>query len=161
MVLTGALHDFDDVRKNGWVDVDGFERFLHGDDLLRGGHLFNDVFVLSSQLSSGEDRLLLSTVRIAHAHLHEETVHLSLWKRVGSFLFNGVLSGDNNKRCRQFVGDSFDGHLLFFHGFKQGCLGLWRGTVDFVSEENVGKQRTGTELEFTGLLVVHVGPHDV
>ncbi len=59
------------------------------------------------------------------------------------------------------MGDSFNGHLLLFHGFQQSCLRLWRGSVDLVSEKNVGEQRTCTELEFSCLLVVHVGPHDV
>ena len=147
MVLTGALHDFDDVGENGWVDVDRFEGFLHGDDLLWRGDLFDHVLVLSSQLASSENGFLLGPVGVAHAHLHQESVHLGFWKRIGSFLLDGVLRGQHNERCREFVGDSLNGHLLLFHGFKQSCLGLGRCTVDFVSQENVREQGSSTEFE--------------
>ena len=86
---------------------------------------------------------------------------MSLGERVGSFLLDGVLGGQHHERCWEFVGDAFDGHLLFFHGLKQGRLGLRRSTVDLVSQEDVGEQGSRTEFEIARLLVVHVGPHDV
>ena len=57
--------------------------------------------------------------------------------------------------------NSLDGDLLFFHGFKQSRLGFWRCTVDFVCEKDVREKRACAQFEFTGLLVVHVRPHDV
>ena len=86
---------------------------------------------------------------------------MSLGERIGSFLFDGVLGGQHHEWGWKFVGDALDGHLLFFHRLKQGSLGLGRGTVDLVRQQDVGEQRSSTELEIAGLLIVHVGPHDV
>ena len=57
--------------------------------------------------------------------------------------------------------DRTDGHLLLLHGLKQCGLGLWRCTVDLVSEEEIAKQWTWFEREFTFLGVVDVGTGDV
>ena len=59
------------------------------------------------------------------------------------------------------MGDTLNGHLLFFHGFQQRSLRLGWGTVDFVRKENVGEQRAGSEFELAGFLVVHVRSHEV
>ena len=141
--------------------MNAFQRTLHGDDLLWFGDLSHLVVVFPAHLSAGENRFFLGAVGIAHAHLHEKSIHLSLRQGVGSFLLDGVLSGQHHERCWKLVGDAFDGHLLFFHGFKQGRLRLGWRTVDLVGKEDVGEQWPGPEFEVPGLLVVHVGPHDV
>lgn len=41
----------------------------------------------------------------------------------------------------------FDSDLLLFHRFQQCTLGSWRSAVDFVSQNQLGKDRTGMKLK--------------
>ena len=59
------------------------------------------------------------------------------------------------------MSDCSDSHLLLLHSLKQSSLGLWRSTVDLVSEEEIAEQWTGFERKFTFLGVVDVGTGDV
>ena len=161
MVFSSALNDFNDVCKNCWINMDCLQCLLHCNNLLWRSDLFDVVSILSTQLTASKNCFFFSTVWVTHTQLHEETVHLRFWKRICSFLFDWVLSCKNNERSRKFVRDTFDGHLLLFHCFKQSSLGLWRSTVNLVSKKNIREQWTCTQLEFTRLLVVHVGSHDV
>ena len=55
--------------------------------------------------------------RVPHGETHHETVELGLRKRVGSFMLDGVLCGDDDKRRSQGPRHPVDGHLAFLHGF--------------------------------------------
>ena len=56
-----------------------------------------------------------------------------------------------------------DGHDLLLHGFEQSRLSLGRGAVDLVSQDDVGEDRAGLELEDAPLGPVqqHGGAQDV
>jgi hypothetical protein len=40
---------------------------------------------------------------------------------------------------------------VFFHGFEQRALRLWRGAVDLVGENQLREDRAGLELELAGI----------
>ena len=56
------------------------------------------------------------------------------------------------------VGYTVDGDLSLFHCFQQRGLGLRRGAVDLVGEDELGDDGTGPVFEATGLLVEDVDP---
>ena len=53
----------------------------------------------------------------------------------------------------QRVRHAVDGDLLLFHRLEQGGLGLGRGAVDLVGQDDLGHDRARPELELVGLLV--------
>src|SRR5690606_6887556 len=68
-------------------------------------------------------------------------------KRVGPRLLYGVLGGDDQKWIRERMVLSSIGHGFFLHGFQQRRLGLWRRPVDFICQDQVGKEGAPVELE--------------
>lgn len=64
-------------------------------------------------------------------------------------------------RGRGAGGGAVDRDLAFLHGFEEGGLGLGRGAVDLVREEQVGEDRAGLERELSGACVVDEGARDV
>ena len=77
-----------------------------------------------------------------------ETVELSFGQRVSAFLFDWVLSGENEKWRGQRVGLAEDRDLVFLHRFEHGRLRFGGRAVDFIGEHHVGKDRAFDELEF-------------
>ena len=65
-------------------------------------------------------------------------------------MFHGILRGNHQEWLGQRIGVHIYRDLAFIHCFQQRRLGLGRGAVDLVSEENVGEDRAAFELE--GLL---------
>jgi hypothetical protein len=54
-----------------------------------------------------------------------------------------------------------DGHVALLHALQQARLGLRRGAVDLVDQDDVGEDRPRMELEAALALVVDVGADDV
>ena len=52
VVLTGPVYQLDDVREDGGVDVNGFERLLHRNDLFRRSDLLDIVVVLTAKFAA-------------------------------------------------------------------------------------------------------------
>ena len=117
-------------------------------------------------LMDPQDIDLLGQLGIGHQHLHHEAVELRLGQRIGPFLLDGVLRGEDREYARQRIRGPIDGHLPFLHGLQQGRLGLGRGSVDFIGQEELGEDRARAKLE--GLLLRiedayahNVGRHEV
>ena len=91
----------------------------------------------------------------------QEPVQLRFRKRIGAVMFDGVLRGQHHERLRELVGVVVHGHLRFVHGFEQRRLRLRRGAVDFVRQNDVGKNRAGLEIKPLLDLVEHAGAHHV
>ncbi len=100
-------------------------------------------------------------VGVANLHSHHETVELRLGKVVGSVELDGVLGSDNDERIGHRVRHTIDGYLMFFHDLKQRRLGLGRGAVDLIAEDDVGKNGAWVELELVLLHVVDLHAGDV
>jgi hypothetical protein len=73
-----------------------------------------------------ENLLLLLTRRVADVQLEHEAVHLRFRQRIGAFLLDRVLRGEDEERLLQLVGRSADGDLLLLHRFEQCGLYLRR-----------------------------------
>ncbi len=77
------------------------------------------------------------------------------------FVFDRVLGGEHQERLGQAQGLAFERHLSLLHGFEQGGLGLGRGAVDLIREQNVGEDRTLAQFEFIFRAVENVTAGDV
>ena len=74
-------------------------------------------------------------------HLEHEAVELRLGQLVGALLLERVHRGEHEERVRQFVGLVAEGDLALLHGLEQGALHFGRGAVDFVGQNEIGKNR--------------------
>ena len=60
-------------------------------------------------------------------------------------------SGNDDEGFWQFVCGAINGNATLAHCLKQGGLGPWRRSIDFICEHDVGKNRTRAEFEITGV----------
>ena len=88
-----------------------------------------------------EDRQFLFLAGVGQLQLEHEAVDLGLGQRIGAFLLDGVLRGQDQERLLQRVAGVADGDLLLLHGLQQGALHLGRGAVDLVGQDQVGEDR--------------------
>ena len=103
---------------------------------------------------------------IADRHAQQEAVELRLGQRIGALVLDRVLRCEHEERAGRAAGLALGGHLALLHRLEQRRLGLRRGAVDLVGEQQVGEDRAGPELEVGLALVVdrragHVGRHQV
>ena len=121
------------------------------DELLEGENLVSREYLghLGIAVDGGlTDNLhLLVEGWIVESDIEHETVELCLGKRIGAFLLDGVLRGEDKEGVRQRVGSARDCDAMFLHSLEQSRLGLGRGTVDFVGKDDAGEDRPLDELE--------------
>ena len=86
-------------------------------------------------------------------------------QRIGAFLFDGVLGGQDEERDGQRIGAPRGGDLPFLHGLEEGRLGLGRRAVHLVGQQNVGEHGSVGENEpsfpIDGVFLEDVGAGDV
>ena len=108
---------------------------------------------------------LFLALRIVDHHHEHEAVELGFGQRISPFLLDGVLRGQHEERVGQVERLPAGGHLVFLHRLEQGGLGLGRGAVDFVGQQQVGENRPLQELKSPAagirVFLEHVGAGDV
>jgi hypothetical protein len=90
-----------------------------------------------------------------------EPVPLRLREGIGALHLDRVLRGDHHERGLQPVGGPVDGDLTLLHAFQQRGLGLRRGPVDLVADDEVREDRSRLELEVAAFLVIGVDSGDI
>lgn len=100
-------------------------------------------------------------VGVAQRKADEEAVELRLWQRVSARHVDGVLRSQHGERCWQRQGLPVQRDLPLLHAFEQGRLGARVGTIDLVSQHDVGKDGAGAQREAAVLGVVDRPAHDV
>ena len=111
-----------------------------------------------------EDLVQIVRVGVFHMELEQEAVELRLRQRIGALHFDGILGGENQERPWHRMLHPGHRGMAFLHGLEQGTLGLGRGPVDFVRQDDIGKNGSPLELEaFAAMFVFHdeVGADDV
>ena len=98
---------------------------------------------------------------VADGGLHEEAVQLGLGQRVGAGLLDGVLGRDDHEGLGRGAAHAVDRHLGFFHDLQERGLGLGRGAVDLVGQDDLREDGAGVEDPLARLLVEHVDARDV
>ena len=84
--------------------------------------------------------------RLLHGQFEQEPVHLCLGQRVGALQVHGVLRREHEERLSQRPGLTAHRHPPFLHRLEHRRLGLGRGAVDLVGQQNVGEDRAGLKL---------------
>ena len=162
----GGLHQADGVVEHrlGHGHVTG--ELTEGGEVVAGG----DGVGLGQLVARGpgDDLLQFFGGGEGHQHLEEEAVELGFGQGIGPLHLQGVLGGEDEEGDGQAAGDAGHGGLLLLHGLQQGALGLGRGAVDLVGQDDVGEDRAGLEAELPPALAVgedvgadHVGGHQV
>ena len=148
-----GAHEADDVFGHAGVDVDLADRVLHLPELLDGAHDLELVDRVAPLLLV-EDDDLLDRLGIAELDAEHEAVELGLGQGEGALVLDGVLGGDDQERLGHRPGRPVDRRLLLLHALEEGALGLGRGPVDLVGQDDLGHDRARPELELLVLLVV-------
>ena len=102
--------------------------------------------------------------RVAHEKFVKEAVELCFGQRVGAFLIDWVLRCQDKERQVKFSNLATDRDAAFLHGFQHRRLGLWGGPVDFISQNQVGKNRPVLKLKSPFSIVGfvhHVGAQNI
>ncbi len=141
----GFADDSHGVVVEMFGDRDAANELLEGDD-------FFSVKELHEFLADGSgggpcNFLFLGSGGVADFDEEHEAVKLGFRERVGAFLFDGILCGEDEKWCLKGVGVAEDGDFIFLHGLEHGRLGFCWRAVDFVSEDDVCEDRAFDELE--------------
>ncbi len=95
----------------------------------------------------GEHPDLVVPRRQRHGEFQQEAVELRFGQRVGAFVLDRVLGGDDRERYRQPPRCSVDADLVFLHRLQERGLSLGRRPVDFVGKQQVGEHRPFPEGE--------------
>ena len=158
--MPGGEHDGEEIVHQAVFHPDLFRLRLKIDDMLRAQYRLNFVGRVQ-QLGAIQHFLFLIRSRVADAKSHQESVELRFGKREGAVIFRRVLCGDDHKRLLERIGLVVDGNLGFAHRFEEAALSLRRGAVDFVGQDNVGKQWARHELKRLFLAVEHGNADDI
>ena len=84
------------------------------------------------------DRFMLR-LRIAEPDPEHEPVELGLRQSERALVLDGVLGGDDQERVGHRVGDAVDRRLPLLHALQERGLGLGRGSVDLVGEDDLAE----------------------
>ena len=87
------------------------------------------------------DPPLLLGLGIGDEDLEQEPVELGLGQGIGPLLLDRVLRGQHEERVGQGMAAAAGGDLPLLHRLEQGGLGLGRGAVDLVGQDQVGEDR--------------------
>ena len=150
----------DDVARDALVDVDTPRRHDRVDEL---GPARDGTESVERGLGRllGEHPRLVAERRIPDRHPHGEAVELRLGQRVGALVLDRVLGRDHEERAVEHVRRPVDGDLRLLHRLEEGGLGLRRGAVDLVDEQDVGEDRARPEAERAALAIEDVDPGHV
>ena len=108
-----------------------------------------------------EDGDLGVASRQRHVQLEQEAVQLGFGQLVGALVFDRVLGRGDDERVGQRPGFAVHGDLTLLHRLQQRGLGLRRGAVDLVGQQQIGEHRTRPERERGGARVVDQRAGDV
>jgi hypothetical protein len=138
-------------------------QFLRAANLLPGHHRLNVGRV--ARRGAIENRLQFVARRVVDHQLEQEAIELGLGQRVGALLLDGILRGQDEERFFQLIVRAAGGDGMFLHRLQHGRLGLGRGPVDFVGQDDLGEERAFLKLEVAppalGILDDDVGADDV
>src|SRR5213594_2879940 len=153
--------DVDHVPLDGGLDVDVLDRGLEGADLVGRCHGFDRRVVRPAFSASLEDLDFLLSRRVADVDLQQEPIDLGFRERIGALVLDRILRRDHEEGPVQRERLALQRRLAFLHRLEERGLGLRRGAVDLVRQEDVREDRAASEGEVARLAVEHVRPRDV
>ena len=99
---------------------------------------------------------------MADRKLHDKPIELCFGQWKSPVVLDWVLSREHDERLRQLHRLALEGDLVFLHRFEQRRLGLRRGAIDLVGQDDAGKQRSPAQLDrfVMKLSLGHPSPDD-
>ena len=157
----GGLAERKEVALESVGDGEGGDFLLEDDELLERENT-GGVFGVGGSVAVKLENVELGFLRgQGHGNGEEEAIKLGFWKREGARGGSIVLSGDHQEGDGQGLGFAVNGDLVFVHRLKKSGLGARRSAIDFVGEEEVGKDGARDEIEIAVLLPVEIVSDDV
>ena len=154
--LIGVPRTIDDVERivlQARIDFDVRDGLLHGEDFVHvGDGLQRLQRIVVCALA--QDFFLSFVRRIAHLDAHQEAIELGFGERIRAVVLDRILCGNDKKRVGQRKRFAVDGDLRIVHRFEQRGLRARGGAVDFVGENDVGKDRALTEFKIARFGIV-------
>lgn len=155
------LEDTRDIVIDRIIDADMLRDIVpHFDQVDRRGDFFG-FFCMRSIGFCFPDELLINGRWIVDQDLHEESIELSLRKRIGPLMFDRILGREDEESFRQFECRITDGDMFLFHSFEERRLDLRWSTIDLISEEYLSKNRSLPELEFPSICSIDLCSREV
>ena len=151
----------DAVLPDAAVDLDLLDGGLHREQPGGVDERVEHHLLASAGDPAVQDVVLLLGRGVAEGDPQQEPVELGLRERVGAFVLDRVGRGEDVERRGQREGAALDGDLALLHRLEQGRLGLGRGAVDLVGQQQAGEQRARAEVELARALVVDERPGEV
>ena len=109
-------------------------------------HHLDRLFLVGA---GGDDKdfALGGELRIVDVDLHQEPVELRLGQRIGAFLFQWVLGGQNMEWLWQLMITAGDRNPPFLHCLQQRRLGPRARPVDFIRHQQLAEHWSLDEAE--------------
>ncbi len=151
--LAGRRDELHDVAAHARVDVNLLDDALH----LEQRRAVDDLPQLDLVGTPVEPPLehlpLVVRRRVAEARPQHEAVELRLRERIGALVLDRVLGREDEERRLEAARRPVERDLSFLHRLQERRLGLRRGAVDLVREEQVREDGAGAKLELELSLV--------
>lgn len=97
--------------------------------------------------SNDQHLALGSEAGIVDIDLQQKAIKLRFRQRIGTFLLQWILGGEDMEGTWQGIGLSGNRDLMFLHGLQQGRLRAGTCPVDFIGHQQLAKDRTMNEAE--------------
>ena len=85
--------------------------------------------------------------RVIHVRLEQEAILLRFRQRIGPFVLDRVLRGQDHERVGQRLLDTLEADAVLLHRFQQRGLHFGGRAIDLVRQQDVGEDRTLSDAE--------------
>ena len=173
-MFAGAADEVDAVLEDDLADVHGLDGLHRTDEVGNRscGRVINQIkgrawhgpaaFVLQAHGELAlQDYLFIFPARVAEAVEEHKPIKLGFGEFERAGLLDGILRRNDKEGSREREGLPPDGHLAFLHRFEHRALDLGGGPIDFIGEQEVGKNRPTVNPEIARLLIDDFRAHDV
>ena len=160
-VTAGRRRQGHAVAADGRIDPHRLDGLLRGEQVGGVGGPGHRLLLPTAGDAPVQDGPLLLGVGVAEGQPREEAVELGLGQLVGALVLDGVRRGDDVEGAGQGEGRALDGDLPLLHRLQERGLGLGRGPVDLVGQQQVGEQRPLAEAELLAARVEEEGAGQV
>lgn len=158
--VAGGVDESEDEALDVGAGVDGIDFGAEGEQFGAGGDGF-DAGLLGEPTPAFHHLEFVGEFGVTDDEFEKEAVGLGFGEGIGAFLFDGVLGGHDEERFGEAIAGAADGDLPFLHGLQEGGLDFGGGTVDFVGENEVGKDGAVVDAEFRVAGIEDHGADDV
>src|SRR5436305_13098543 len=76
-------------------------------------------------------------IHITKNYFNKKTIQLCGRQRISALHLDRILCGNGEEKIFKFICCFTDCYLILSHAFEQSRLHFWRGTVYFISQQNI------------------------